>query len=262
MVLSSHLKVYAINKSLRRQGSRGFATLRRMNTLALLNSDIVNCTRCPRLVAYRTAIAEAKRRQYRGCTYWGKPIPGFGDPLARLYVLGLAPAAHGGNRTGRIFTGDRSGDWLYEALHQFGFANQASSTDVNDGLTLADCYIGAAVRCAPPANRPTPQEFAACQQFILGEIRALEGVQAVVALGKVAFDHYLRACRELGLNIPRPLPKFGHGAIYKLPRGKTLIASYHPSQQNTFTGKLTRTMFHRIFFDAKRCLLDHAPSGR
>jgi uracil-DNA glycosylase family 4 len=225
-----------------------------MIALANLNAEIIDCMRCPRLVTYRQAVAQQKKRQYRECSYWGKPIPGFGDPKARLYILGLAPAAHGGNRTGRIFTGDRSGDWLYEALHRFGFANQEISTHVDDGLTLTDCYIGATVRCAPPANKPTPDEFAACQPFILGEIRELRKVQVVVVLGKIAFDHYLRAISEMGFERPRPLPKFAHGVIHPMPWGVTLIGSYHPSQQNTFTGKLTRAMFHRIFFDAKRCL--------
>jgi uracil-DNA glycosylase family 4 len=208
--------------------------------------------RCPRLVTYRESIATTKRRQFRDWSYWGKPIPGFGDSKARLYVLGLAPAAHGGNRTGRVFTGDRSGDWLYEALHRFGFANQAGSTHIGDGLALADCYIGATVRCAPPGNKPTQDEFTACRPFVTGELRLLKKVRVVVVLGKIAFDHYLKASRELGHELPRPLPKFGHGAVYDLPWGVTLIGSYHPSQQNTFTGKLTRPMFHGIFFEAKR----------
>ncbi len=220
----------------------------------MLNAEIIACTRCPRLVDYREAIAGTKRRQFREWSYWGQPIPGFGDPKARLYILGLAPAAHGGNRTGRVFTGDRSGDWLYEALHRFGFANQATSTHVDDGLALTDCYIGATVRCAPPANKPTPEEFTACQPFVLGELQLLKEVGVVVVLGKIAFDHYFKACRELGRELPRPLPRFGHGAIYELPWGVTLIGSYHPSQQNTFTGKLTRPMFHRIFSDARRQL--------
>jgi uracil-DNA glycosylase family 4 len=225
-----------------------------MITLENINADIIGCTRCPRLVVYREAVAEQKRRQYREWSYWGKPIPGFGDPRARLYILGLAPAAHGGNRTGRIFTGDRSGDWLYEALYRFGFANQASSTHADDGLILTDCYIGATVRCAPPANKPTLDEFTACRPFVLGELRELRRMRVVVALGQIAFDHYLKANCELGFDRPRPRPKFGHGVMYRLSWGVTLIGSYHPSQQNTFTGKLTRTMFHRIFSDAKRCL--------
>ncbi len=226
-----------------------------MIELANLNADIVSCTRCPRLVTYREAVAQQKKRQYREWSYWGKPIPGFGDPNARLYILGLAPAAHGGNRTGRIFTGDRSGDWLYEALYRFGFANQERSTHVNDGLRLTDCYIGATVRCAPPANKPALEEFTACRPFVLGELRALRHVRVVVALGKIAFDHYLRSCRDLGFDQPRPLPRFSHGSTYKMPSsGVTLIGSYHPSQQNTFTGKLTRAMFHRIFLVTRQSL--------
>lgn len=225
-----------------------------MSAISILNAEIIACTRCPRLVTYRESIAVTKRRQYREWLYWGKPVPGFGDPNARLYVLGLAPAAHGGNRTGRVFTGDRSGDWLYEALHRFGFANQATSTNVGDGLILTDCYIGATVRCAPPANKPTPAEFTACRPFVLGELRLLKKVQVVVVLGKIAFDHYFKACREIGRELPASLPKFGHGATYELPWGVSLISSYHPSQQNTFTGKLTRPMFHRIFSDAARRL--------
>ncbi|MCW5797817.1 MAG: uracil-DNA glycosylase [Nitrospira sp.] len=225
-----------------------------MSTLSMLNAEIIACTQCPRLVSYRESIAATKRRQYQAWRYWGKPIPGFGDPHARLYVLGLAPAAHGGNRTGRVFTGDRSGDWLYEALHRFGFANQATSTDVDDGLALTDCYIGATVRCAPPANKPTLDEFTACRPFVLGELRLLKQVQVVVVLGKIAFDHYFKACRELGRALPSPLPKFGHGVAYELPWGVALIGSYHPSQQNTFTGKLTRPMFHRIFSNAAKRL--------
>lgn len=223
-----------------------------MPALSMLNADIIICTRCPRLVTHRETIARDKRRQFRDWSYWGKPVSGFGDSNARLYILGLAPAAHGGNRTGRVFTGDRSGDWLYEALYRFGFANQAESTHVGDGLTLSDCYIGATVRCAPPANKPTPNEFSSCRPFLRRELQLLERVRVVVVLGKIAFDHYLRACRELGHDPPRPLPKFGHGVTYELPWGVTLIGSYHPSQQNTFTGTLTRTMFHHVFLDAKR----------
>ena len=222
-----------------------------MRSLTVLNQQIIHCTACPRLVTYRNAIAKEKRRQYRDWIYWGKPIPGFGDPNARLYVIGLAPAAHGGNRTGRIFTGDRSGDWLYEALHRFGFANQALSQHKDDGLALSDCYIGAAVRCAPPGNKPLPEEFDACRPYTRQEFRLLKNVRAVVALGKIAFDHYLKACREEGLRPPSPLPRFGHGKLYQLPWNVTLIGSYHPSQQNTFTGKLTRPMFHSVFRTAR-----------
>jgi uracil-DNA glycosylase family 4 len=225
-----------------------------MLSLKILNQQIVACVSCRRLVSYRMRVAADKRRQFREWTYWGKPVPGFGDSRARLYVLGLAPAAHGGNRTGRVFTGDRSGDWLYEALHQFGFANQATSVHRDDGLRLSDCYIGATVRCAPPGNKPSPDEFAACRRFLLEEIQSLRRVCVVVALGKIAFDHYLRARAGLGHELSRPLPRFAHKAVYRLSEGVTLIGSYHPSQQNTFTGKLTRPMFHAVFEEVCRIL--------
>lgn len=227
---------------------------RPMRALDILNERIVQCSRCPRLVAYREAIARAKRRRFSDWTYWGRPVPGFGDPDARLYVLGLAPAAHGGNRTGRVFTGDRSGDWLYEALYKFGFANQPTSTHRDDGLRLRDCYIGATVRCAPPGNKPLPEEFDNCRPYVVEELRLLARVRVVIVLGRVAFDHYLKACRDLGRTIPSPIPPFGHGLSYLLPWGVTLIGSYHPSQQNTFTGKLTRRMFHAVFRQARRRL--------
>lgn len=225
-----------------------------MRSLTLLNRSIAACTQCPRLVAYREAVANTKRRQFQDWTYWGRPVPGFGDPHARLYVLGLAPAAHGGNRTGRVFTGDRSGDWLYEALHRFGFANQPTSTDRDDGLRLIDCYVGATVRCAPPDNKPLPAEFEACRPYVVQELRLLPQVSVVVALGKIAFDHYLKASRDLGRSIGRPRPCFRHNSVHRLPWGVTLIGSYHPSQQNTFTGKLTRPMFHAVFKEARRIL--------
>jgi uracil-DNA glycosylase len=225
-----------------------------MRSLTLLNERIVACRRCPRLVAHRETMAREKRRQFRDWTYWGRPIPGFGDPKARLFVVGLAPAAHGGNRTGRVFTGDRSGDWLYEALHRFGFANQPESAHKGDGLALADCYVAAAVRCAPPGNKPTPDEFEACRPYLVEELRLLKRLRVVVALGKIAFDQYLKTCRETGRPASSPLPRFGHGVRYSLPWGVTLIGSYHPSQQNTFTGKLTRPMFHSVFEQARACL--------
>ncbi len=228
-------------------GGSVHARLAGMVTLPLLNARITECTRCPRLVAYRHTVALAKRRQFQDWTYWGRPVPGFGDPRAQLYILGLAPAAHGGNRTGRVFTGDRSGDWLYEALHRFGFANQAESAHRNDGLRLTNCYIGAVVRCAPPANKPLREEFDACRPFVQEELVLLRRVRVVVTLGKIAFDHYLKSCRERGRIIPKPTPAFHHGALYDLPWGITLIGSYHPSQQNTFTGTLTRRMFHSVF---------------
>lgn len=223
-----------------------------MRSLTVLNHTITDCTACPRLVTYRETVAQTKRRQYLEWTYWGKPIPGFGDPEAELYVLGLAPAAHGGNRTGRVFTGDRSGDWLYEALHHFGFANQASSTHRGDGLTLTNCYIGATVRCAPPGNKPSPDEFAQCGRFLRDEMRLLKRKRIVITLGKIAFDHYLKMHRADGHTLPSPMPKFGHGVAYRLSWGDLLLGSYHPSQQNTFTGKLTRPMFHSVFAQARR----------
>lgn len=222
-----------------------------MRTLTVLNDAIADCTACPRLVTYRRAIAKTKRRQFMDWTYWGRPVPGFGDPRAGLYVLGLAPAAHGGNRTGRVFTGDRSGDWLYEALYRHGFANQPTSTHRGDGLALTDCYIGATVRCAPPGNKPAPDEFERCSRFLRDELQLLGKARVVVTLGKIAFDHYLKTCRMIGLEIPSPTPKFGHGMVYRLPWGVTLLGSYHPSQQNTFTGKLTRPMFHSVFRNAR-----------
>ena len=225
-----------------------------MRTLSVLNAAITDCTTCARLVSYRSTIARTKRRQFMDWIYWGRPVPGFGDPRARLYVLGLAPAAHGGNRTGRVFTGDRSGDWLYEALHRLKFANQASSTHRDDGLVLADCYVGATVRCAPPGNKPLPKEFDACRPYVMEEIRLLKKVKVVVALGKIAFDHYLKAWRELGHPTPNPAPRFGHGAVYQLPWGVTLIGSYHPSQQNTFTGRLTRPMLDAVFRRARQLI--------
>ena len=225
-----------------------------MRALEVLNDRITRCTRCPRLVVHREAIARSKRRQFRDWTYWGRPVSGFGDPNARLFVVGLAPAAHGGNRTGRVFTGDRSGEWLYEALHRFGFANQPHSTHRDDGLHLTDCYIAAVVRCAPPGNKPLPEEFDACRRYLLEELRLLRKLRVVVGLGKIAFDHYLKACRELGHPVPSPAPRFGHGSVHRLSWGVTLIGSYHPSQQNTFTGRLTRPMFHSVFKRARRHL--------
>lgn len=225
-----------------------------MRALTLLQHTISECTLCPRLTTYRREVAEEKVKRFRDWDYWGRPIPGFGDPKARLYVLGLAPAAHGGNRTGRVFTGDRSGDWLYEALHAFGFANQPESVHREDGLSLHNCYVAAAVRCAPPANKPTREEFETCRPFVLEELRLLRNIQVVVALGKIAFDEYLRSCQMAGKAIPSPRPKFSHGAEYLLPWQVTLLGSYHPSQQNTFTGTLTRPMFHQVFNRAKKLI--------
>jgi uracil-DNA glycosylase family 4 len=225
-----------------------------MSRLTMLQDAIITCRRCPRLVAYREKVARDKVRRFREWEYWGKPLPGFGDAKAQVLVVGLAPAAHGGNRTGRIFTGDRSGDWLYRALHRAGFASQPQSLSRNDGMRLTDCYITATVRCAPPGNKPLPKESDRCRPFLVEELRLLKQVRVVIALGKIAFDGYLKACRELGRAMPRPLPPFGHGRVCRLPWGVTLIASYHPSQQNTLTGKLTGPMFASVFNKARKAL--------
>lgn len=231
--------------------------MKSLRSVQALNERVIRCRLCPRLVEYREAIAHKKRRQFQDWTYWGRPVPGFGDPDASLFVVGLAPAAHGGNRTGRIFTGDRSGDWLYEALYRYGFANQPESSHRNDGLRLIDCYVAAVVRCAPPENKPLPAEFDKCRPYLLAELRLLKKLRVVVALGKIAFDSFLKACRALGHPIPSPLPAFGHGVVHPLPWGVTLLGSYHPSQQNTFTGKLSRPMFHAVFQRARK-LVDEA----
>jgi uracil-DNA glycosylase len=220
--------------------------------LTVLNREVVVCTRCPRLVAYREQVARNKRRAYRDCEYWGKPVPGFGDPEARVLVMGLAPGAHGSNRTGRPFTGDASGKFMFPVLHETGFASQPNATDRNDGLALKDLYITAAVRCAPPANKPTPQELAECSHFLDREIAGLEKVKVVVALGKIGFDAYLNYLKRGGSVPSRQGYLFKHGASYRLPDGKVLLASYHPSNQNTQTGKLTRKMFVEIFKEAAR----------
>jgi uracil-DNA glycosylase family 4 len=187
-------------------------------------------------------------------SYWARPLPGFGDPAARLLIVGLAPAAHGGNRTGRIFTGDRSGDWLYGALYAQGFANQPTSNALGDGLELKDCYITAAVRCAPPANKPSRAEFERCRPYLMRELELLRRVKVVVALGKIAFDSFWTAYRRVGGVVPSPRPPFKHGGSVELPGHLRLLASYHPSQQNTFTGKLTRRMFDDVFQTAKAAL--------
>ncbi len=220
--------------------------------LTILNREIVTCTRCPRLVAYREQVAREKRRAYRDHEYWGKPVPGFGDPEARVLIMGLAPGAHGSNRTGRPFTGDASGKFMFPVLYETGFANQPNATDRNDGLTLKDLYITAAVRCAPPANKPTPQELANCAAFLDREVEGLAKVKVVVALGKIGFDAYLNYLKRRGLLVSRQAYVFKHGASYRLPDGKVLLASYHPSNQNTQTGKLTRRMFVKIFKQAAR----------
>jgi uracil-DNA glycosylase family 4 len=212
-----------------------------------LNREVIACVRCPRLVTYRQDVAQKKRRMYLNEDYWGRPLPGYGDPEAQVLIVGLAPAAHGGNRTGRMFTGDRSGDWLFETLYKFGFASSPTSSHRDDGLTLRQAYITATVHCAPPDNKPLPQERINCLPYLLRELDLLQNVRIIVALGKFAFDGYLSARQEMGLGTSRPRPRFGHGATCGLPDGKTLVASYHPSQQNTQTGRLTREMFEGVF---------------
>jgi uracil-DNA glycosylase family 4 len=224
------------------------------DALARLERRLTGCRLCPRLVAHREAVGREKVARFRDWTYWARPVPGFGDPNARLLVVGLAPAAHGGNRTGRIFTGDESGNWLYAALHGAGFANQPVSRDRADGLRLRDAFVTAVARCAPPGNRPTPGEIATCRRYLLGELGLLPGLRVVVVLGKVAHDGFLAAERARGGSLPRPLPRFAHGAEHPLASGLTLLCSYHPSQQNTFTRKLTRPMLDAVFTRARALL--------
>jgi uracil-DNA glycosylase family 4 len=229
------------------------------DVLADIQARVVACERCPRLRAYCLQVARDKKREFREWEYWGLPVPGFGDPRARLLVVGLAPAAHGGNRTGRVFTGDSSGDWLYDALYRFGFANQPSSTSRDDGLRLTDCYVAAAARCAPPDNKPLPSELAACRPYLEEELAALRRLRVVVTLGAIAHASFLRAAGWWQRLAPRERPSFGHGHTARLPDGRTLIASYHPSRQNTNTGTLTRAMWRGIFRRA-RGILD-TPTG-
>ena len=202
-------------------------------------------------MAYREAVARERVARFRTQRYWGRPVPAFGDPAARVLVVGLAPAAHGGNRTGRIFTGDESGNWLYAALHRAGFANQPTSVARDDGLVLTGAWVTAAARCAPPANKPTPDEIARCRPFLLRELAALRALRVVVALGKVGHDAFLAALRARGDVVPRPAPRFAHAAEHALACGLVLVDSYHPSQQNTFTGKLTRPMLDAVFTRAR-----------
>ena len=221
----------------------------RVVALATVRERIIRCERCPRLRKYCARIAREKRRAYRDDTYWGKPVPGFGDPHARVLIVGLAPAAHGANRTGRVFTGDGvggSGDFLMAALHRAGFANIPTSQRPDDGLKLSDAFIAAAVRCAPPANKPTPHEIANCLPHLEAELDALPRIRVVVALGKIGFDAYLQMLRGRGI-APRPRPAFGHGSVAELTNGQVLIGCYHPSRQNTNTGKLTARMMDDVF---------------
>jgi uracil-DNA glycosylase family 4 len=215
--------------------------------LEAIQSDVVGCRICPRLVEHREEMATHKTKRFAEEDYWGRPVPAFGDPNAELLIVGLAPAAHGANRTGRMFTGDRSGDWLFEVMYKFEFANQPTSTSIDDGLQLTNVYITAVVRCAPPANKPNRMEIEACRTYLVRELEALENLRVVVALGKIGFDGFLAAWATSGAEVSEPKPKFAHMAQYQLGEGLNLIASYHPSQQNTFTGRLTRQMFHGVF---------------
>jgi uracil-DNA glycosylase len=215
-----------------------------------LAREVHSCTRCPRLVAWREEAAAHPPRRYRGERYWARPLAGFGDPEATILVVGLAPAAHGGNRTGRIFTGDRSGDWLFGALHRTGLANQATSVARDDGLRLSGAYVGAVVRCPPPANRPLPAERDNCLPYLVRELELLGRVRVLVALGSFAWDGALRALRARGVEVPRPRPRFGHAAEARAGE-YALLGCYHPSQQNTFTGKLTEPMLDAVFSRAR-----------
>jgi uracil-DNA glycosylase family 4 len=220
-----------------------------MTKLELLQEKIIECRLCPRLVAWREQVALEKRAAFRNEEYWGRPVPGFGDPGAQLLVCGLAPAAHGGNRTGRVFTGDRSGDWLFAALHRAGYANQPTSRQAADGLVLHDCYVAACVRCAPPANKPTPEERDACLPYLVEELRLLRRMRVVICLGAFAWDGTLRVLRQLGASAAKR-PRFGHGAEYRVGDW-TLLGCYHPSQQNTFTGRLTARMLDKVIWRAR-----------
>ncbi|MEP6624379.1 MAG: uracil-DNA glycosylase [Acidimicrobiia bacterium] len=219
--------------------------------LEALATEISACRACPRLVAWRELVAIEKRAAFRSETYWGRPVPGFGDPEARVLVLGLAPAAHGANRTGRVFTGDRSGDWLYASMFRTGFANQPTSVALGDGLVLRDAYVSAAVRCAPPENKPTPVERDTCLPFFVRELALLTRVQVIVTLGAFAYETLWSGLRAGGVDLPRPRPKFTHGVEVVTERA-TIVGCFHPSQQNTFTGKLTEPMIDAVFARARR----------
>lgn len=215
-----------------------------------LEREVISCRRCPRLVAWREEVARVRRAAFADQEYWGRPVPGFGDPVARVMVLGLAPAAHGGNRTGRVFTGDRSGDWLFAALWRAGLANQPESRAADDGLRLSDCYVAAAVRCAPPVNRPSPAERDNCRPYLERELELLRELQVVVCLGGFAWDVALRVRAALSGERIRPRPRFAHGAVVSGPPW-TMLGCYHVSQQNTFTGRLTESMLDEVFTSAK-----------
>ena len=225
-----------------------------LESISQLSDRVVECRRCPRLVEWREQVAQEKRAAFRDEDYWGRPVPGFGDPEARLVLVGLAPAAHGANRTGRMFTGDRSGDWLYRAMHRAGFATQSSSTARGDGLELRDAYVTAAVRCAPPGNKPTPAERDECGAWLVAELRLLRNMEVVLCLGQFGYQAALRTLARLGADVPRPRPKFGHGVEVPLGNGPLVLGSFHPSQQNTFTGKLTEGMLDGVFAAAAAVL--------
>jgi uracil-DNA glycosylase family 4 len=224
------------------------------DSLTILAREVIACNLCPRLVAHRVKMAQIKRRAFMAWDYWGKPVPPFGDHAARMLIIGLAPAAHGGNRTGRMFTGDRSGDFLYRALYETGFASQPTSESRDDGLTLTDAYITAAVRCAPPDNKPLPEEFQTCRPYLERELDLLHDLRVVVALGKLAFDTYLGILRDRGLIRSRAAFAFGHAVRHDIPGAPILLGSYHPSQQNTSTGKLTAEMLRQVFEQARAIL--------
>jgi uracil-DNA glycosylase family 4 len=230
------------------------AAVRRTTSLGEVREQIVSCERCPRLRSYCAEIARTKKKAHRDETYWGRPVPGFGDPNAWVLLIALAPAAHGANRTGRVFTGDApggSGDFLMSALHRAGFANIPTSRHPGDGLRLTEAFIAAAARCAPPDNKPTPEEIANCRPHLDAEIAALPRLRVVVGLGKIAFDAYLQLLKQRG-EVIRPRPAFGHGVVHRLPGGQTLIGCYHPSRQNTNTGKLTSRMMDDVFREVRR----------
>lgn len=230
----------------------------RPQELSRLSREITACTQCPRLVRWRSRVAREKTRRFMDWEYWGKPVPGFGDPAARLLLVGLAPAAHGGNRTGRMFTGDRSGDWLYRSLYKAGFASQPASVSREDGLKLTDCYITATCRCAPPANKPLPAEIRRCRPFLLRELGFLTNVRVVVGLGKIGFETAFQSYRELEMTAVARKPKFSHAAEVALNENLTLLGSFHPSQQNTFTGRLTEPMLDMVF-ERARSLIGNRP---
>jgi uracil-DNA glycosylase family 4 len=222
------------------------------NALQILNQEIISCTRCERLTLYREQIGREKRRAYIDQQYWARPVPGFGDRNARVLLLGLAPGAHGSNRTGRVFTGDGSGNFMYPVLYKTGFASQPNATHADDGMKLHDCYITATVRCAPPGNKPSSEEIATCSTFLDRELALLKKVRVVVALGKIGFDAYLDYLKRTGHITSRAPYVFAHGKHYELPNGRILLSSFHPSLQNTNTGKLTEAMFIDIFRTARK----------